>query len=64
MPTPATPAAASALRQMDKCTATMQAIRDDVHDDEFDGARAHIEILRGQLAELSEKLFQTATTEA
>lgn len=50
-----------AERQMDRAYATMHAIRDDVQAGEYDGARAHLEILRRQLSDLDEKLFQAAT---
>ncbi len=49
-----------ALRQMDRVLGTVQAIRDDVNDAEFDGARSHLEILKRQLADLDEKLLAAA----
>ncbi len=49
-----------ALRQMDRVLGTVQAIRDDVNDGEFDGARSHLEILKRQLADLDEKLLAAA----
>lgn len=51
-----------AQRQMDRVFGTACAIRDDVKDGEFDGARAHIEILKRQLADLDEKLYVAATS--
>jgi hypothetical protein len=49
-----------ATRQMERAYASMHAIRDDVNDGEFDGARAHLDILRRQLADLDEKLLSAA----
>lgn len=57
-------AAETASRQMDRAFSTMAAIRDDVLDGEFDGARSHIEILRRQVADLDEKLLSAALTAA
>lgn len=51
-------------RQAERAYSSMAAIRDDVNDGEFDGARSHIEILQRQLADLSEKLYAAATAPA
>lgn len=51
----------SAVRQMDRVYAQVHAIRDDVNDGEFDGARSHLEILKRQIADLDQKLLAAAT---
>lgn len=50
----------SAKREMDRFYAEVRAIRDDVQNDEFDGARSHLEILKRRIASLDEKLLAAA----
>lgn len=52
-----------AKRQMDRVLSQINAIKWDVDDGEFDGARSHIEILKRQLADLDEKLYAAATAD-
>lgn len=53
-----------AERQMERVFGQVCAIRDDVKDGEFDGARSHLEILKRQLADLDEKLLAAALATA